>query len=340
MTRWLAILVLAAALHLGGQSGAQAHALQPGYLDLGLIGGETWRVFWRKPDVQGRPMNIRARLPENCDEQYPPEPRFDGGGWVAHWIANCPGGLAGGEIAIEGLDRTQTDVLVRYEPIEADNRTMRLTPGAFSFEVPVDPGSLTVVASYFGLGVEHILEGIDHLLFVFALLLLIRDRWRLVGAVTAFTVAHSITLAAAVFGWLVVPGPPVEAVIALSIVFLAVEVLKSRPEKQRLSERWPWVVSFSFGLLHGLGFAGALLEIGLPQTDIPLALLGFNLGVEAGQLLFIFAVLFAGWCVSRLLPSIWRRLAGAGKPGIAVMSYAIGGIAGFWFIERVVGFWT
>ena len=170
--------------------------------------------------------------------------------------------------------------------------------------------------------------------------LLIRDRWRLVGAVTAFTIAHSITLAAAVLGWIVVPGPPVEAVIALSIMFLAVEAMKSKPGKLRLSERWPWAVSFSFGLLHGFGFAGALLDIGLPQSDVPLALLGFNLGVEAGQLLFIAAVLVTGWCIARLLPSAWQRLTVAGGPGIAAISYAIGGIASYWFIERVAGFWA
>ena len=340
MMRVIASVVLVIATFSAGLPDARAHALHPGFLDLRMIGKDTWRAFWRKPDVQGRPMDIRARLPENCDRQHAPEPRFDGAAWVANWVANCPGGLAGGDITIEGLSNTQTDVLVRYEPFEADSRTRRLTAAAPAFGIPIDPGALTVLASYFGLGVEHILEGIDHLLFVFALLLLIRDPWRLVGAVTAFTIAHSITLAAAVLGWIVVPGPPVEAVIALSIVFLAVEALKSRPGQLRLSERWPWAVSFSFGLLHGFGFAGALLDIGLPQSDVPLALLGFNLGVEAGQLLFIAAVLIAGWIIARLLPSLWNRTAAAGKAGMTAISYVIGGVASYWFIERVASFWV
>ncbi len=338
--RLVATIILVIAALSASSAGVRAHALQPGFLDLGLIGKDTWRVFWRKPDVQGRPMAIRARLPENCDQRHPPEPRFDGAAWVGSWVATCPAGIAGGEIAIEGLSSTQTDVLVRYEPFEDDNRTARLTPETSAFSVTIDQGSLLVLASYFGLGVEHILEGVDHLLFVFALLLLIRDRWRLVGAVTAFTIAHSITLAAAVLGWIVVPGPPVEAVIALSIMFLAVEAMKSKSGELRLSERWPWAVSFSFGLLHGFGFAGALLDIGLPQSDVPLALLGFNLGVEAGQLLFIAAVLVAGWCIARLLPSAWQRLTVAGGPGITTISYGIGGVASYWFIERVAGFWA
>ncbi len=336
--KFLASLILCLPLLWAAVPRAGAHALQPGYLDLQLLGQDNWRVFWRKPTVQGKPMAIHARLPENCNVRRPPEPHFDGSAWVSQWIASCSGGIAGGEILIEGLSETRTDVLVRYETSEDESQTARLTPSEPAFTVPEDSGALAVLASYFLLGVEHILDGFDHLLFVFALLLLIRDRWRLVGAVTAFTIAHSLTLAAATLGWLAVPGPPVEAAIALSIMFLAVEILKHEDGKARLSERWPWVVSFSFGLLHGLGFAGALLDIGLPRQDVPLALLGFNLGVEAGQLLFIAAVLVAGWCLTHFRPSRSRWLRTSGGPGTATMCYAIGGISSYWFIERVAGF--
>ena len=338
MTRLFIACCLVLSTVFIGVTGAQAHALHPGYLELGPLGEDTWRVFWRKPDVQGRPMAIRARLPETCDRRYPPEPRFDGAAWVAQWVARCPGGLTGGEILVEGLDQTSTDVLVRYELAGEDHRTSRLTPADPRLIVPVDPGALEVLYSYLMLGIEHILGGIDHLLFVFALLLLIRDRWRLVGTITAFTLAHSLTLAAAVLGLIVVPGPPVEAVIALSIMFLAVEVVKSRHGELRLSERWPWVVAFLFGLLHGIGFAGALLDIGLPPDDIPLALLSFNVGVEIGQLFFVAMVLFAGWCALRLIPMNAQHYFRVGGSGTAIFCYAIGGVASYWFIERLSGF--
>jgi hydrogenase/urease accessory protein HupE len=338
MIRILSAIILCVPVLAANMSDAGAHALQPGYLELQLLGGDNWRVFWRKPTVQGKPMDIHARLPGNCDPRQPPEPRFDGAAWVSQWIAACSGDITGGEIVIEGLDRTQTDVLVRYQTAVGDSQTVRLTASEPRFVVPENPGPLAVLASYFALGVEHILDGIDHLLFVFALLLLIRNPWRLVGAITAFTIAHSLTLAAAALEWVVVPGPPVEAIIALSIMFLAVEILKRKEGQERLSERWPWAVSFSFGLLHGLGFAGALLEIGLPQKEVPLALLGFNLGVEAGQLVFVAAVLASGWCLARIMASVSQWLTRAGGPGIAALSYGIGAVSSYWFIDRVAGF--
>jgi hydrogenase/urease accessory protein HupE len=254
-------------------------------------------------------------------------------------MAACSGGLPGSTLEITGLDRTRTDVLVRVQPLEGAASTVRLTPEDIRFTVPVDPSTGAVFASYFQLGVVHILEGIDHLLFVFALLLLIRSPGRLVGAVTAFTLAHSITLALATLEIVHVPGPPVEAVIALSIVFLAVEILKSGQGPERLSERFPWVVSFSFGLLHGLGFAGALSEIGLPQGDIPAALLAFNVGVEAGQLLFIAAVM-AGYWLLRYMPRHGRGALQAvhARRAPPAMAYGIGLVATFWVAERISGF--
>jgi hydrogenase/urease accessory protein HupE len=283
-------------------------------------------------------MPIVAALPETCTPRRPPEPRFDGRAWASAWIAECPGGLEGGRVAIEGLEDTRTDALVRYATAPGRAQAMRLTPGTPAFEIPAAPGPLQVLTSYGALGVDHILQGIDHLLFVFALLLLIPDARRLIGAVTAFTAAHSLSLAAATLGWLVVPAPPVEAVIALSIAFLAAELATPPERRDPVSSRWPWVVAFGFGLLHGLGFARALLEVGLPEGEVPLALFAFNLGVEIGQLLFIGVVVAAGALLARLHPAAMAWARRPGGPALGVTAHAMGAVAAFWVIERVAAF--
>jgi hydrogenase/urease accessory protein HupE len=331
-------LVLAWLLLLASVTGAMSHALEPGYLDLRQLTPATWQVFWRRPDVNGAPMKIDARLPETCNPAQGGVPNSDGYAWITAWVANCPGGIGGGEVSIPGLAAQRTDVLLRIQPLEEPASTVRLTPKEPTYQLPEILSVGNVFLSYLGLGFEHILEGWDHLLFVFALLVLIRDPWRLVGAITAFTVAHSITLALATLGHVSVPGPPVEASIALSIVFLAVEILKHEDGAYRLSERYPWVVSFCFGLLHGLGFAGALTEIGLPQGDIPVALLAFNVGVEVGQLTFVAGVLAVIWLLRLILPGLIRSVRQAHSAGTGVMGYAIGGVATFWLVERVMGF--
>lgn len=332
-----AILLLLCVFQTFGAAPAGAHALEPGYLELRRLGATDWDVLWRRPDVRGRPMAFDARLPDGCTPREGPAPTFGGRAWNARWVASCPQGLAGGEIAIPGLEATATDVLVRYETEAGTIATHRLTADSPAFVVPKAPGAFEVISSYFWLGVEHILEGIDHLLFVFALLLLIRGAKRLVWAITAFTAAHTLTLAASTLGWAQLPGPPVEATIALSIMFLASELAKSRAGAPRLSERSPWLVAFAFGLLHGFGFAGALREIGLPEGEVPLALLSFNIGVEAGQLAFVACVLAVGWIVARAGPALRGALA-PGRLGQTAASYAIGGVAALWFIERVASF--
>ena len=336
--RLLLAAALCVAMVVAGHAPAAAHALQPGYLELTALAGDAWRVLWRKPADRGRPMAIDVLLPANCDHRSPPEPRFDGLAYVAQWMAECPGGLGGGEIAVPGLAGTQTDVLVRYELTPGEPETHRLTAGEPAFIVPTAPDALAVLWSYLGLGVDHILQGADHLLFVLALLLLVRDRWRIVGAITAFTVAHSVTLVAATLGWIFVPAAPVEAVIALSIMFLASELLRRGDGKRRLSERYPWTVSFSFGLLHGLGFARALLEVGLPKDDVPLALLAFNLGVEAGQLMFVGVVVAIGLLLRWLLPIATGTVMAPGRNGNAAVGYAIGGVSAYWFVARIAVF--
>ncbi|MFV0475299.1 MAG: HupE/UreJ family protein [Pikeienuella sp.] len=310
-----------------------AHALDPGYLEMTAMGQDRWRVTWRMPDVGGRAMPIAAIPPAACGGE-PSAPVFDGRAWVANWIATCPGGLAGGEIRIDGLERTRTETLVRYELQPGEARVRRLTASETGFVIPPEAGAFDILKTYVTLGVTHILEGVDHLLFVFALLLLIRDRARLLWAITAFTVAHSLTLAAAALGWLNLPPAPVEAVIALSIVFLAHELALPKERRDPVAGRWPWLVSFGFGLIHGLGFAGALREIGLPEADIPLALFAFNIGVELGQILFIALVLATGAALRRLYPAIGRWRTGATLSA----SYGIGALAAFWMIQRIAAF--
>lgn len=313
----------------------QAHALQPGYVALDQLDQERWQVFVRKPDVSGGAMAIDLLLPENCLPRSGPEVVPKDGSWEAGWIAVCEGGLAGRTLNVPGLETTQTDVLVRFAPLDQSSVSLRLTADRSSVVLPAQPDWREVLVTYAGLGFEHILEGWDHLLFLFALLVLIPNFWRLVGAVTAFTVAHSLTLVASTLGWVTLPGAPVEAVIALSIVFLACEIVSARDGGRRLSQTAPWLVTFAFGLLHGLGFAGALQEIGLPQADIPLALFAFNVGVEAGQLAFVIAAGICLWVLS--LPLKGRTLLSY-RPVSVVMAYAIGGWSSYWLIERVASF--
>jgi hydrogenase/urease accessory protein HupE len=325
--------VVAGALGFGASS--YGHALQPGYLEVRLIDEDLYAVVWKTPATGAYPMAIAAQLPESCDPRTPEQPIWDGAAYVARWTARCPGGLEGGVIHVAGLDRTSTDVLVRFDFADGVSEARRLTAGDSSFTVPTQPSRLEVARTYFLFGVEHILLGIDHLLFVLALLLLVNGVRRVIATVTAFTLAHSLTLAGATLGFVHMPGPPIEAVIALSIVFVASEIIHSRRGKPGLTEQYPWVVAFIFGLLHGFGFAGALTEVGLPQNSIPTALLFFNVGVEIGQLLFIASV----FAIGALARQITRRI-DLPQPtwAWAVTPYAIGSLAVFWVIQRAAAF--
>jgi hydrogenase/urease accessory protein HupE len=312
-------------------SPARAHEVRPGYLELRQTGAETFSVLWKVPARGERKLSLHARLPEHCTALSPVISRRSGGAFTDRWTATCPGGLVGGRIAIDGLSATLTDVLARIERLDGTSQIARLTPEAPSLVIEAAPEWQQVAGTYLILGVEHILTGVDHLLFVLALLLLVKGWRRLVATVTAFTVAHSLTLAAATLGYAHVPQRPVEAVIALSIVFVAAELARPRSEQVSLTRRWPWVIAFTFGLLHGFGFAGALNEIGLPQQAIPLALLFFNIGVELGQLLFIAGVVAVVETAKRIaVPQpVWAP---------RLSAYAIGSMAAFWTIERVARF--
>jgi len=315
---------------------ASAHEVRPAYLELRQAGPESYHVLWKVP---GRGEDLRlgiyAELPTSCTPLAEPRATMANNAYTERWTADCAGGLDGGAIRIAGLAATTTDVLVRLERLDGTTQVARLTPSSPSFTVQAAPGSLEVARTYFALGVEHILGGIDHLLFVFALLLLVKGTRRLVATVTAFTVAHSLTLAGATLGLVHVPAPPVEAAIALSILFVAAEIVHSRRGDAGLTERYPWLVAFVFGLLHGFGFAGALSEVGLPQAAIPIALLFFNVGVEVGQLLFLAAV-FAVTAMARPV----AKATGLAQPAWAwrIPPYVIGAVAAFWTIERVAAF--
>jgi hydrogenase/urease accessory protein HupE len=320
---------------------AHAHEVRPGYLQVQEIGADRFDVVWKVPASGEYRLSMYVRLPKECQGK-PTQGAFAGGAFVERWRATCPGGLVGRTIAIDGLSATRTDVLARIERLDGTSQTVRLTPEQTSFEVTVAPSSLEVAKTYFVLGVEHILLGIDHLLFVLGLLFLVGSWRRLVATVTAFTVAHSITLAAATLGWVHVAQAPVEATIALSVMFVAAEILRGAQGHPGLAARAPWIVAFVFGLLHGFGFAGALSQIGLPERDIPLALLFFNVGVEAGQLMFIAAVLGVLSVVTRLMRKRgtsehgpWRSEALIRTP----VAYLVGSVSAFWVVQRVVAFW-
>jgi hydrogenase/urease accessory protein HupE len=310
---------------------AEAHELRPAFLDMKEISADQFAIIWKLPALGEQRLALNAHLPDSCKELKPPVNTLENFYIISRWPVACEGGLKGKEISIDGLRTTLTDVLVRIEYIDSTSEVTRLTPEKVSFAVTGQMNWVETARTYFWLGVEHILSGIDHLLFVLALMLLIHRRWMLLKTITAFTVAHSITLAGASLGYFSLPQKPVEATIALSIAFVASELVKIKSGSPRLSETYPWVVAFAFGLLHGFGFAGALREIGLPQVDIPLALLTFNLGVEAGQLLFVGGVLVAYWFVSSILRTqlVPARLAAA---------YCIGIVSTVWLISRLAAF--
>jgi len=308
--------------------GSVAHELRPGFLEIRQTGAETYDVRFKVPSRGDMRLGLYVRLPGQCTQAAPPRTEHTGNALLEHLAVSCPGGLAGHQVSIDGLAGTFTDVVVRVAAANGSVQATRLTPDQPDFTVAAAPTWLDTARTYFLLGVEHILLGIDHLLFVLALLLLVRNTWMLVKVITAFTVAHSITLAVAALGWAQIPQAPVEAVIALSIMFVAAETLRQKQNESDLTSKAPWIVAFAFGLLHGLGFGGALKEIGLPQSDVPLALLTFNLGVEAGQLLFVFAVLALKAVLDRLLALElpWARSAAG---------YGIGSLAAVWFVQRV-----
>jgi len=331
MSRARVVLVIAM-LALGARA-AHAHEVRPGYLELTETSSGVFQVLFKLPMLGGMRFNLHPLLPAQCRTTVPVATYETPSAVLERWTVECDGALAGREIAIQGLPGTLIEVLVRIERMDGSTIVQRLKPTEPSFIVPAEPSAWQVARTYLALGIEHILGGVDHLLFVLALMLIVPGRRQLFLTITAFTVAHSISLALATLGAVHVPGRPVEATIALSVVFLAAELAHLEQGRPGLTSRAPWLVAFTFGLLHGLGFAGALAEIGLPQRQIPLALFQFNVGVEIGQLMFVAAV-FGVMALARRLP--------VPKPAWAwrVPAYGIGVIAAFWTVQRIASFWT
>jgi hydrogenase/urease accessory protein HupE len=317
--------------------------LRPGYLEMRQTSPGGYNLLFKIP-ARGQDLRlaIYVKLPDGTQDVAAPRVSFSDGAYVERRSIRRADGFIGQAVSIEGLSATSTDVLVRIESIAGTMQTERLSPTKTSFVIQSAPGAGEVAATYLRLGIEHILFGFDHLLFVLALVTLVRTWSRVAITVTAFTIAHSITLAAATLGFVNVPGPPVEATIAVSIMLVSVEILNARRGKPSLTARLPWLVAFSFGLLHGFGFAGALAEVGLPQHAIPVALLFFNIGVEIGQLLFVTTVLslisLSVYVASRVMePVLIKRTLDRLD---VTAAYAMGIAAAYWLVERTTSFFS
>lgn len=308
---------------------AFADEIRPGYLEIKENSANVFSVLWKVPAKGNKKLNLHVQLPDSCIDKAPVNTQFVNAAYIQRRIVVCEAGLIEKTISIINLESTSTDVLLRLEFINGSSQSVQLTPVNYSYHVKAEASSMQIVSTYTWLGIEHILLGVDHLLFVFALLLIVNGKRRLLWTITAFTIAHSITLAGATLGLVNVAQKPVEAVIALSILFLAMEVVHGQRGKVGAAARWPWLVAFIFGLLHGFGFAGALAEVGLPQQAIPLALVFFNVGVEIGQLFFVASILIAGWILLQLKQP--RLL----KQAETVVIYSIGGLSVFWLFERI-----
>ncbi len=321
-----------------------ADELRPAYIELNQKSETDWDIVW-KASVQSPLAGGAVILPENCKTKGDQKTELDQDNQVIKFTIACKGTISGHSIGLRGLEFSNSDAIVRIAALKHDIQTIRLTPNAsITIIPPFDSDNLitNVAGAYTLLGFEHILEGYDHLLFVLALVLLIPNLRRVAITVTAFTIAHSITLMGTTLGYISLSPQPVEAVIALSIIFLALEIIQSlhaihssenpkhSSKNLRLSQRYPWIIAFLFGLLHGFGFAGALAEIGLPHDDVPLALLTFNIGVELGQLLIVIAAIAVLRLISHYRPKWLITLKW-------VLAYAIGIIATYWFIERMIG---
>lgn len=318
---------------------AHADEYRPAYLEFTQTNESTFDMLWKVPAKgQRQRLSLYVVLPADVRTVSEARSAFIGGAYIERSSVSREGGLAGIEISIKGLERVSTDVLVRIQRLDGTSETARLNAASRSFVVKGAPQFWGVVNTYLVFGIEHILNGFDHLLFV-ACLMFIAGTWRrILVTITGFTLAHSITLTLAGLELVRLPIPPIEAVIALSIVFLAREIALNR--RDTLTWRYPIAVSASFGLLHGFGFASALADIGLPQTEIPAALLAFNVGVEVGQIAFVATMLLIFWLITKVLKNIEISATNWTHKVEKPMAYSVGGIAMFWAVERVSGFWV
>jgi hydrogenase/urease accessory protein HupE len=327
----LSCLIVLCTHLLAGISAVAAHEVRPAYLELKEVMPGNFEVLFKTPMRGDSRLALAVSFSGPTQQATPIVSQMTEGAMLQTWRLKATEPLPGQEVRIDGLASTMTDALVRIEFIDGRSWLERLTPASPRAVIPAVQSGWTVAATYLKLGIEHILLGIDHLLFVLALMLLVQNTRQLVKTITACTVAHSITLASATLGLVTVPSRPIEALIALSIAFVALEIVHAREGRIGIAVRAPWIVAFAFGLLHGLGFAGALSEIGLPAGHIPVALFFFNVGVEIGQLLFVAAILglVALIRATRLVLPRWANL---------VPPYLIGSVAMFWVIQRLASF--
>ncbi|MDH4063005.1 MAG: HupE/UreJ family protein [Acidobacteriota bacterium] len=322
-TVWLVGLVCLAPHDAG------AHEARPGFLELRETGEGTYSFLWKKPSGGEIEIYIAPIMPTECRLATAGQQQLTPGALVVRGTLQCDGGLEGRTLAIDGLESTITDVIVRVRHADGRLESHVLKPINPSVTLGARTTAWQRAGAYLRLGVEHILLGVDHLLFVLGLLLIVADRWMLVKTITSFTVAHSLTLAVATLGYASAPIAPLNAVIALSILFLGPEIVRRWRGQTSFTIEHPWVVAFAFGLLHGFGFASGLTSMGLPQAEIPLALLLFNVGVEIGQVSFVALILLLERAF-RTLEIRWPRLVRA-LPG-----YAVGSLGAFWAIQRTL----
>ena len=317
------LLLLFPAFLLGGfVPPSAAHEVRPAYLAIDEIAPEIHRVTWKQPVLGDRRLPLDPVLPGHCEVLDESLPEHTGSALIVRWEVQCD--LTRGTLEIRGLSRTLTDVMVRITSLEGEQKNHMLKPESPRLDL-TDPAP--AVGAYLLFGIEHLLFGFDHILFVIGLVLFIPDRWMLLKTVTAFTAAHSVTLALSVLELVQLPQGPVEAVIALSILFLARELMLPEEKRSAIMRIRPWLMAFTFGLLHGFGFASALADIGLPREDLGIALLLFNLGIETGQLMVIAAMLGTAWLARQLHARshpLWQQ----------AFTWLMGIAAAFWTIDR------
>ena len=315
-------------LSAGWFGAAFAHESQPGLLELKQLSASRYEIVWRAPIYYGRPHPARLQLPENWQPLGEPTVRQLPDSALHRQVVSVPGGSINGSIIrFSGLEATITDVFVRVTRLDGSESSLVVRPTRPYAELRGERPWYVSSGEYLLLGFHHILMGIDHLLFVLGLLIIVQGRRMLIKTITSFTVAHSITLAIATLGYASVPTPPLNAGIALSILFLGPEIVRVWRRETSFTLGHPWVVAFAFGLLHGFGFASGLSTVGTPKAEIPLALLMFNIGVELGQIAFVVMILLV-YRSLKVLAFRWPRWVEF------IPGYAIGSLGAFWFFQR------
>jgi hydrogenase/urease accessory protein HupE len=335
------VRLLIASLLVVAVATAQAHDARPNFVQVTETEANTFSVSWKVPASMPGGALPYPTLPADCKAERQPAWQQAGAEYLGQQVFRCDEGLSGRRVGIEfPAINPSLSTLYKIRLANGEEHLRILKPSQTEWTVPDAEDRFAVATEYTWLGIQHIWIGIDHLLFVACLLFIARTPRRLLITITGFTVAHSITLALSALDLVRIPTPPVEAMIALSVVFMAWEIAKGNQDS--LTHRFPVVVAASFGLLHGFGFAAVLRDIGLPQTELPTALLFFNVGVEIGQILFVFALLAAFFI---LRPAFVQLLRSARDSDVhwssltMPASYLIGTVASYWMIDRIAGFW-